>query len=147
MILDQQNLLSDKQAITASAASTNVIDMQKAGQTYLGQQLKRNPGKEPIPFFVSVNEAFNNLTSLTIAIQTAADGDEAFASPTTVSSAVIPLAALKVGKKFPYDILPTELLNARYLRINYTVTGTAPSTGKVTSGVVGAVDQGYYGNV
>lgn len=147
MILDQQNLLSDKQAIIATTTSTNVIDMQPAGKTYLGQQLRRNAGKEPIPFFVSVNQAFNTLTSLTIAIQIAANGDEAFASPTTVASAVIPLAALKVGKKFPFDILPTEMLNGRYLRVLYTVTGTNPTLGQVSAGVVGAVDQGYYGNV
>lgn len=147
MILDNQNLLSDKQAIVASAVSTNVIDMQVAGKTYLNQQLKRNAGKEPIPFLVSVNEAFNNLTSLTITIQTAADGDEAFASPTSHSAQTILLAALKVGKKFAYPILPSELLGARYLRISYTVAGTAPTTGKVTAGVVAAVDQGYYGNV
>jgi len=147
MILDQQNLLSDKQAITASAASTNVIDMQVAGKTYLGQQLKRNAGKEPIPFFVSVNQAFNTLTSLTISIQTALTGDEAFASPTTVSSVSIPLASLKVGSKFPFPILPSEMLNARYLRVLYSVVGTNPTLGQVSAGVVGAVDQGYYGNV
>ena len=59
----------------------------------------------------------------------------------------MPLADLKVGAKIPYDILPTEIKGLRYLRTRYEVVGTAPSTGKVTAGVVGAVDEGYYGNV
>ncbi len=27
----------------------------------------------------------------------------------------------------------------RYIRLNYTVTGTAPTTGKVTAGITGGV--------
>lgn len=145
MIFDNKAIFSDKQAIVATAVSTNVIDMGAAGQTYLGQQLKRAAGKEPIPFALSVNEAFNNLTSLAIAIQVSTD--EAFTSPVTLSTQTLALAALKVGAKLAFPILPTEMVGYRFIRISYTVTGTAPTTGKVTAGIVGAVDQGYYGNV
>ena len=145
MILDNQAILSDKQAIVATANSTNVIDLQPAGKTYNNIQLIRNVGKMPIPFLVSVNEAFNNLTSLTVIIQGSVD--EAFTTPKNIVSFTMPLADLKVGAKIPYDILPTGIKGLRYLRTRYEVVGTAPSTGKVTAGVVGAVDEGYYGNV
>jgi hypothetical protein len=146
MILDNENLFSDKQAIVATAPSTNIIDLQVAGKTYLGQQLTRNVGNECIPFLVSVNEAFNTLTSLTITIQ--GSSVEGFGSGVVDFAAqTIPLAQLKVGKKFAFPILPANMIGIRYLRINYTVTGTPPTTGKVTAGVVGAVDLGYYGNV
>lgn len=145
MIFDNKAIFSDKQAITADAASTNVIDMGAAGKTYLNQQLKRAAGVECIPFALLVTEAFDNLTSLKIAIQ--GSTDEAFTSPVEVAAQTVLLADLKVGKKFPFPVLPSEMKGLRYLRMYYDVTGTAPTAGEVTAGIVGAVDQGYYGNV
>ena len=145
MIFENKAIFSDKQAITADAVSTNVIDMGAPGKTYLGVQLKRAAGVEGIPFVLLVNEVFNNLTNLAITIQ--GSTDEAFTSPVNIASQTILLADLKVGKKFPFPVLPSEMKGLRYLRMNYDVTGTAPTTGKITAGIVGAVDQGYYGNV
>jgi hypothetical protein len=60
MIFDMQTLLSDAQAITATAASTNIIDL---GPINAG--FARDIGKgRHIPLRVQVVEAFNNLTSL-----------------------------------------------------------------------------------
>lgn len=123
MILDQNLILSDAQAVTATAASTNVID--------LGVSRDIGPGYE-IPLLIQVVEDFNNLTSLTVDVQT--DDASNFGTATSLASQTIALASLKAGAKSAIQCIPVG--TKRYLRINYTVTGTAPTTGKVTAGVV-----------
>jgi len=128
MIFDQQTLLSDAQAITATAASTNVLDLGpiKAG-------IVRDIGKgKQIPLLIQVVETFNNLTSLAVALQV--DDNEAFGSPKTVWTSTVVLADLKAGKVVIPEYIPRGT-DERYLRLNYTVTGTAPTLGKVTAGV------------
>lgn len=126
MLLDQQALFSAAQAITASAASTNVIDTGS----------NKDVGKYgDIPLLIQVVEGFNNLTSLTVTVQT--DDNSAFSSAADVLSMTIPLASLVLGYKSPVITLPMKM--ERYIRLNYTVTGTAPTTGKVTAGITGGV--------
>lgn len=134
MILSAQNLFSDQQAITATAASTNIIDLGAPGTPYgAAAALQQDIGKgTPVPILIQIEEAFNNLTSLDIAIQV--DDNSGFSSPKTVHTETIALAALTVGKKSYLRYLPTGV-DERYLRLNYTVTGTAPTTGKVTAGI------------
>ncbi|GEM70948.1 hypothetical protein SAQ01S_07140 [Sphingomonas aquatilis NBRC 16722] len=136
MILDRTGLLSENQAITATAASTNVIDLGNPGTPYgASTPLKRDIGRgEPVPFFVGVTEAFNNLTSLTIAIQT--DTTAAFSAPDTVFSATYVAADLVPGQKhIQPDWFPVGA-SKEFVRMFYTVTGTAPTTGRITAGVV-----------
>ncbi|EPZ5817784.1 Bbp16 family capsid cement protein [Klebsiella pneumoniae] len=126
MLLDQQALFSAAQAITATAASTNVIDTGS----------NKDVGKYgDIPLLIQVVEGFNNLTSLTVTVQT--DDNSAFSSAADVLSITIPLASLVLGYKSPVITLPMKM--ERYIRLNYTVTGTAPTTGKVTAGITGGV--------
>ncbi|EMV9403987.1 hypothetical protein AADU91_004498 [Klebsiella michiganensis] len=126
MLLDQQALFSAVQAITATAASTNVIDTGS----------NKDVGKYgDIPLLIQVVEAFNNLTSLTVTVQT--DDNSAFSSAADVLTMTIPLASLVLGYKSPVITLPMKM--ERYIRLNYTVTGTAPTTGKVTAGITGGV--------
>ncbi|HBR1352338.1 TPA: hypothetical protein L9L49_000757 [Klebsiella quasipneumoniae subsp. quasipneumoniae] len=126
MLLDQQALFSAAQAITATAASTNVIDTGS----------NKDVGKYgDIPLLIQVVEGFNNLTSLTVTVQT--DDNSAFSSAADVLSMTIPLASLVLGYKSPVIMLPMKM--ERYIRLNYTVTGTAPTTGKVTAGITGGV--------
>ena len=135
MIFDKTNLFSDDQAITATAVSTNVIDLGATGTPKLrnATPLQRNISKgTPIPILVQVTEAFNTLTSLAIAIQT--DDNEAFSSPTTVYSESIVLANLTLGARVAIDWLPKNI-KERYVRLNYTVTGTNPTLGKVMAGI------------
>ena len=130
MILDNQTLLSNAQAITADAGSTNQIDLSPRAS---GLIRDIGPGK-PIPLLVQVVEAFNNLTSIVVSIQT--DEDSAFGSPTTVASTgAIPLASLVAGYQFNLDYIPRDT-QERYMRLYYDITGTAPTTGKITAGVV-----------
>ncbi len=126
MLLDQQAIFSAAQAITATAASTNTIDT--------GSSKDSGKGGD-VPLLIQVVEAFNNLTSLTVTVQT--DDNTAFSSPADVLSLVVPVASLTVGYKTPVITLPMKM--ERYIRLNYTVTGTAPTTGKVTAGIVDGV--------
>ena len=126
MLLDQQALFSAAQAITATAASTNVIDTGS----------NKDVGKYgDIPLLIQVVEGFNNLTSLTVTVQT--DDNSAFSSAADVLAMTIPLASLVLGDKSPVITLPMKM--ERYIRLNYTGTGTAPTTGKVTAGITGGV--------
>jgi len=132
MILSAQQLFSDDQAITASADSTNVIDLGVPGTPYrAAAPLNRDIGKgAKIPILIQVTEAFNNLTSLEIKISTGATT----ALGTTILSQTILLADLVVGKQTSFVVLPNDITE-RYLGIEYVVTGTAPSTGQVTAGI------------
>lgn len=137
MILDKENLLSDGQAITATAPSTNYIDLGPTGKVVGGSaNLARDIGKgQPLPIRVQVTEAFNNLTSLDIDLQV--DDNTSFSTPRSVQKATVALADLVAGRVNAFDYVPAGT-NERYLRLNYTVTGTAPTTGKVTAAIVAA---------
>lgn len=135
MIFDKTTLLSDAQAITADAVSTNVIDLGAVGQAYgHAAPLVRDVGKgQPIKIHIQVVEAFNTLTSLTVSVQ--CDSVENFASPKTLVSETIALADLIAGKTSNIMCVPAGT-DERYLRLNYDVTGTNPTTGRITAGVV-----------
>lgn len=122
MILDKQNMFSEGQAVTASAASTNVID--------LGGP---DSGRSDLEIFCKVSEAFNNLTSLGVKAQT--DSAENFSTAEDLPVAqTLPLASLTLNAEVFKVKLPHGC--KRYVRLYYTVTGTAPTTGKITAGLV-----------
>ncbi|OJF92067.1 hypothetical protein AX761_21750 [Rhizobium sp. 58] len=135
MIFDLQTLLSNAQAVTADAASTNVLDLGATGTVYgAAAALGRNIGKgKKIPLLIQVVEAFNTLTSLEVKVQVSVD--EAFTSPIQVATTgVIALADLTAGKIFNIDAVPRDA-DKRYFRLFYDITGTAPTLGKITAGV------------
>lgn len=136
MIMDRTLLFSDRQAVTASAASTNLVDLGATGTVYgAAAPIVRDigPGTD-IPLFVGVVQSFNNLTSLSVAIQT--DDNAGFSSATTIwTGPAYTLAQLAAGAKY---LLPDRLpigTNERYIRLFYTVVGTAPTLGQITAGV------------
>lgn len=137
MIMDRTSLFSEKQAVTASAASTNLVDLAPLGTIYgASAPLIRDIGKgTDVPLFCGVVQSFNNLTSLTIAVQT--DDNAGFASPKTVwTSPAYTLAQLATGAEY---LLPENIptgTNERFVRLFYTVAGTAPTLGQITAGVV-----------
>lgn len=136
MILDNTAIFSDAQPITATAASTNVIDTGARGTAFgHAAALSADLGKATeVLVTCNVVEAFNNLTSLKIAVEV--DDSAAFSSPKEVASKTYLLADINSTKilSFPAEI--PEGADEQYVRLNYTVTGTAPSTGKITAGVV-----------
>ena len=118
MIIDSELVLSDAQAITASAASTNYYDFGAAGA---GEG-------NPLRAVVHVNTTFDNLTSLALALQ--CDDNTSFSSAKTLTSRSIVLASLVANKKIDLGVVPSEC--ERYLRAYYTVTGTNPAAGALT---------------
>lgn len=148
MIFDQTTLFSDYQAITATANSTNVIDLGPLGRVkFATADLRRDIGKgEPIPIVVQVVEQFAaaGAATLTVGIQVA--DDAAFTTNVkTVATfgASYALADLKPGARFRLSWVPKGT-DRRYVRLVYTV-GTGPMTaGKVMAGIVaGDQDEPY----
>jgi len=144
MIIDTQVLFSEAQVITATAVSTNSLDLGAPGiAPYRKNQLKRNMDKsQKIPLLIQVVQSFNTLTSLKIDVEMAID--EAFTAPVIVASELVLLADLKAGYICPIEKVPRGI-TMRYLRLKYTVAGTAPTLGQITAGIVAAVDGAYVG--
>ena len=65
-------------------------------------------------------------------------GTTAFTPDRVIPLATVPLAQLKAGSQISRDGLPRGL-TLQYGRLKYTVSGTAPTTGKITAGVVAGV--------
>lgn len=135
MIMDLTTLFSNAQPVTATAASTNIIDLGNPGTPYGAAQLRRDVGKgHMVPLVLNVVQSFNNLTSLTIAVQKATDA--AFTTPITVfQSPAYPLVDLAIAARYLLpDAIPVGV-DLRYVRLLYTVAGTAPTLGQITAGV------------
>lgn len=142
MIFDKTNLFSDKQAITASAASTNVIDLGATGTVYgaTGAMTRDiGPGKK-IPLLVQVTETFDTAAedgTLTIAIQL--DSTESFTPDKSIALGTFTEAQLVAGFQIPFEVVPNGV-NLRYARLYYTVGGAGNFTaGKITAGITMAV--------
>ena len=130
MILDNQAIFSDKQAVTASAASTNVIKVN--GDIAKG---------EPVEILAQVVAAFATCTSVKVGVQT--DSAEDFSNAVTLAeTAAIPVASLVAGYVFPLKFLPKGI--KKYLRLYYTVAGSNATTGKITAGIVDGSNEGHH---
>lgn len=132
MLLDLETLFSDNQAVTTTAASTNVV------RTATGKFKEISFGN-PMPLLIQVVTDFAGLTSVKVSVQTATD--EAFTSPVTLAeTGAIPVASLKAGYRFPINFVPKG--NLGYMRLYYTVVGTG-TAGKIDAGFVAALDNSY----
>lgn len=125
------------QAITATAVSTNTID--------LGTARDIGEGKTLYMVFTVV-EAFNTLTSLTMNVIT--DDNAALSSGTVIASTgAVALANLTAGKQYVVR-LPALIgsLGERYLGASYTVSGTNPTQGSILAQIVLDIQDGrkYY---
>lgn len=112
------------QAITATAVSTNTIDLTNSRDVFAGNDF--------LKLRLLLTAAFNNLTSLTIDIIQA--DDAALSSNVTVigSAGAVPLAQLTQGRRLEVEgNTRIGSTGQRYLGVRYTVTGTAPSTGAI----------------
>lgn len=138
MLFDNEGLFSEDQAITANAASTNIIDTGELG-TPIGNAgaLVADLGLSCIEVMVQVTEDFTKLTSMVVQVQM--DTTSAFGSPTTIAtSETVVLADLKAGYRFRIPFSIPEGATERYIRLYYDITGTAPDAGKVFAGIVAA---------
>lgn len=126
MIIDKQNMFSDEQAITATANSTNVVDLGVADQ---------DPG-EPLHVNIQAIETFTAAGSatLTVALQTSVD--EAFTAPITLlQTGALAVADLEAGYHTAISTLGAGV--KQYVRLVYTVATGPMTAGKVTAFIGG----------
>lgn len=124
MILDKQNLFSDKQAVTATAPATDAVDL---GLGDAGPS-------EGVSLFVGADGATGTGT-LAVELQTAdaCAAGGTLTSPVTVATYPVSNDALKSGGKIVAARLPHGM--KRYAGLNYVVTGTLTGA-KFTAGLV-----------
>lgn len=121
MILDALLLVSDAQAITADAVSTNTID--------LGNPTVKNRigSGEPMGFLVTVDVAADITTGdETYAIEIISSANANLSSPTVLARFVFTAAQLAAGAQL-FLPLPQNFPQQRYIGLNYDVGGTTPS--------------------
>lgn len=136
MLADALTLFSDAQAVTASAASTDYIDLGATGTPALNSTaLQRDIGKgNAVNIRIQVTETFLTLTSLKVAVQT--DDNSSFSSAATaLETEAIAVATLVAGYVFNIQWFPRRT-NERYVRLYYTVAGSSATAGKIWAGVV-----------
>ena len=133
MIIDKLLRVSEDQAVTATAVSTDTID--------LGTARDIGEGRDLFVVF-TVTEAFAALTSLTFEVITSAAA--ALSSPTVIAATgAVALANLGVGKQYIVQIPPRiASLGQRYLGVRYTVAGNNATAGKVTADIVLDIQDG-----
>lgn len=143
MLIDLQSTFSGTTAvdgtktaqgpITATQISTNVIDLRSPG----GGPALADEGIDgtDLYFVVKVIQAFNNLTSLTITLESDSTANLATAPVVHYSKTVL-LAALTANSEPIRVQLPSDDYK-RYLGVRYTVTGTAPAAGTVLAFMAG----------
>lgn len=138
MILDKLLMFSEAQAVTASAASTDVIDLSPIDGT------RRDIGVGyPLEFWANVNTTATAAGAATLNVQLQTSPDNSTWT-TLYDSGTLALAALTAGKRLFSAKVPAGV--QRYLRVNYVV-GTGPLTaGAFTSGINLDVDNNtpYY---
>ena len=127
MILDKQNLFSDDQEVTESAASTNYIDLGD-NASEIQDDVEKNA-----EILAQVTTTFAGGTSIAVKIQEADETDFSDAVDLHTTPAIA-LASLEAGYKFNLGrILP--LVSKQYVRLYYTVVGTM-SAGAITAGLI-----------
>lgn len=131
MIVDQQNLFSDAQAITVTANSTNVIDTLPSG----GPNTKSGLGDgQDISLFAQVGQTFTGGTSVVISLVSADDAALSVNPITHYATAAIVTASLTAKSRLVGIDLPYGKYR-RYVGLQYTVVGTM-TAGTITAGLV-----------
>ena len=135
MIIDDLLRVSEDQAITATAVSTDKIPLSVARDVGEGT---------PLYMVFTVTETFLTLTTLTFNVVT--DNDAALGSPTVLASKAVTLASggLAVGQQHVLQIPPQigVSLGETYLGATYTVGGSSATAGKITADVVTNIQDG-----
>lgn len=115
MILDYYNQMSDAQALTATAVSTDVLDLDN----------DNNIGKgTPMGVAITVGVAADFTTgdeTYKFTVQTSADNST---FTTVTETGALDGDTLPAGS---IVVLPIGHSNSRYLRMNYTLAGTTPT--------------------
>ncbi len=124
MLLDQNAVFSDKQAVKSTAVSTHTVDQGAAGDARCG-----------LYAVVKVEEAFSGVTELTAALETSSNED--FSSSKVLASVTVQASALVKDAVLLKTPVPAGAL--RYMRVKYTVSGSG-STGTISAFLTDMVD-------
>ncbi len=138
MIRSKQHNFSESQVLSATGASTNIIDLGVPG-TVLGAPaaLRRDIGKgNKITLVVKLDAAAGG-TSPTLDVVLQTDSDPGFGSPTEVARAPQVVSG-STGDRVALFMIPRETAE-RYLRVYYTLGGTSPTY--TVSAFIPAADQ------
>jgi len=131
MILDKNLLFQTNTAITASAASTDVID--------LGVLQDLGVGDDPaIEVYCLITETFTAAGAATLVTEIQGSVDNS-AWTTMAATAAIGKASLVAGVEICRWDLPSLVAGQsppRYLRMNFTVATGPMTAGKVTAGLI-----------
>jgi hypothetical protein len=123
MIIDLQALLSNAQALTATAVSTNVYDAGSEREIGVGEPLSI--------VVVTVVAADVANADETYQVDVQVDSAVGFASPRIVGSrawtTAQATAELTLGAKIVFALPQDFPGNERFVRLNYTLGGTTPS--------------------
>lgn len=128
MLIDRQNQFSDAQSVTATAASTDTIDLGAVRNIGVG---------EPLYIVFLVTTAFVGAgATVTPSLQT--DDNTGFSSAVTVRTYDALPALSAIGTQRYYEIEPFTIagLYERYIRVMYTVAGGTLTASGLTSFLV-----------
>ena len=115
MIIDKRLSFSEDQALTATAASTNTVDLKADTDIGPGERL----------WLVVVSKVAPGGTSPTIATSIETDDNSSFSSAATVLT-----DETIAGASFPSGTIraiPWPATNERYNRVKFTLGGTSPT--------------------
>jgi len=135
MLMDRQNLFSSAQAVTASAASTDIIDLGSSRDVGAGESLE---------VIVVVDTTFTAGGSATLDVALQTDTSSGFGSAVTLlSTGATAVATLAAGVALARFKVPRGTL--RYLRLYYTVATGPMTAGTITAGIsLGRQDTATY---
>ena len=129
MIIDKALQVSNEQAVTTTAASTDVIDL---GQTNPNLGLNDNTS---LAITVDVAATADGAATVTFSLQDSAD-NSSFAD--VVATGAIGKASLGAGAQI---VLPMPTKLRRYIRVYYTVATGPLTAGKFSAQVVTGIQQ------
>lgn len=124
MIIDRFLQVSDDQAVTATAVSTDVIDF--------GQANPNSGNNYPTYLVVTVGEAATAAGDATVTVQLQDSADNSTFA-VVAATAAIGKASLGAGAQF---VVPMPVQHRRYVRVNYVVATGPLTAGKFSAQIV-----------
>lgn len=132
MILDKNTMVSEAQAVTATAFSTNAYDLGVARDIGAGNELC---------FSATVDTAFLAAGAATLEIQVVCSANANLSLPTVLSSTgPIAKTELTLGRKpieikVPRAVVLAQPIGQRYAGLQYVVATGPMTAGNITAGV------------
>lgn len=138
MIMDRKNTVSNAQAVTATAFSTDVIDLGPLSSGNAGRDM--GVSEEQI-MSITCTETATAAGAATVTFEIVTDDNSSLSSPTVLfASAAIGKATLVAG--YVLNVRMPVSGYERFVGVRYTVATGPLTAGKFTAGIV--MDPGFY---